>query len=339
MNLHRLNPVLDLELRQRSRTVRSPIVLTVFLVLLTGMLLLVYEATTASVDPTINPASTISGRSGRAMFEWVVAAELAILIFVVPDIRAGSVSGERARQTLVPLQVTLLRPGQIFLGKVAASSAFVLLLVVSSTPVLAVPFLVGGITIGQVLASMATLLVTGVLVGAIGVGCSVVFRRTQTATLAAYAVVLAMTAGSGIALLTLAVIDATPGIDDVEPVMLVLYPNPVVALGEAAGDVNAPTVGPFTPLKQAFDQYGPLGQRNDSDVMVLAEAEVDVMVAPDGQVIEEGLVNDGRAAEPGGSSLIPVWITSVLAQLAVAGSATIVGIRRLRMPRMEVHAP
>ena len=68
MNLHRLNPVLDLELRQRSRTVRSPIVLTVFLVLLTGMLLLVYEATTASVDPTINPASTISGRAGRAMF-------------------------------------------------------------------------------------------------------------------------------------------------------------------------------------------------------------------------------------------------------------------------------
>ena len=82
---------------------------------------------------------------------------------MMPGISAGSVAGERDRQTLVPLQVTMLGPIQIFFGKVFASSSFLLLLLVGSAPILAVPFLVGGISLTQIVLSLLSLLVIGFL--------------------------------------------------------------------------------------------------------------------------------------------------------------------------------
>jgi ABC-type transport system involved in multi-copper enzyme maturation permease subunit len=337
VNVRGLNPVLDLELRQRSRTLRSPLVVLVFLLLLTGVLFLTHAANSAMAEPG-DVTGTVTGRIGRSMFEWVLLAELAIVLFLVPAISAGSIAGERARQTLIPLQVTLIRPHQIFLGKVLASSAFVLLLLVASAPVMAVPLLLGGITLGQVVASLVTLLVSGVLVAVIGVGCSAVFRRTQVATIMAYLVVVAMTIGTGIAVLTVAVIEETRGTDEAtEPRLSLFYPNPYIALAEAAGDVDAEDVGPFTPVKRAFDE------ESWGDGMVVDEAEalpLDMDATRTTVFVDE--FDDGPGVvveEETGGSLIPIWVRSILAQMAIASVLAVIGIRRLRAPQPELTAP
>jgi ABC-type transport system involved in multi-copper enzyme maturation permease subunit len=321
VRLQTLNPVLDRELRQRSRSVRSVLILSLFLGLLIAVMYLAYKGSEATAQFSGDPITALTLRTGRTMFEWVLAAELIILLFIIPGISAGSVAGERDRQTLIPLQVTLIGPVQIFFGKVLASSSFLLLLLVGSAPVVAVPYLVGGISLTQVLLSLLSLAVVGFLMAVIGVGCSSFFRRTQTATLAAYAVVLALVFGTVILLVVSAVIDQSRGSDSVEPVLTPLYANPFLTVADAAGDIgSARAGGPFSPIKQIF-----------------IESQVGSQV-----VVEGDFAFDERTGEPvelpSGVNGLPLWARSLLAQTGIASVFAVIGIRRLRAPTRELSS-
>jgi ABC-type transport system involved in multi-copper enzyme maturation permease subunit len=319
VNVGTINPVLDRELRQRSRSARSMFLLTIFLGLLIGVMFLAYKATETTAGFAADPVSALTVQVGRSMFEWVLAAELVILLFIIPGISAGSIAGERDRQTLIPLQVTLVGPIGIFIGKVLASSSFILLLLIASAPVLAVPYLVGGISLSQVLLSLLSLLCIGFLMATMGVACSAVFRRTQTATLAAYAMVLVLTLGTVVGLAVLAVIDGSRGTDTIEPRLIALYPNPFLTVTDAAGDIASPSSGPFSPLKQVF---------------------IESQVGP-GVIVEGGVAfnpETGNQAElPAGIGGLPLWVRSLLVQAGLAVVLAIVGIRRLRSPSRELQ--
>ena len=156
-----VNPVLGRELKERMRGRRAVIILTIYLVLLTLALWLVYEAASASNDFG-NPLPTQLAEVGSTVFEWVLFFMLLIILFLVPAQTAGAIAGERERQTLVPLQITLLSPRSILLGKVCAAMAFLALLIVAAVPLLAIAYLIGGVTIQQVLGGTALVLATGV---------------------------------------------------------------------------------------------------------------------------------------------------------------------------------
>ena len=318
MNLGTLNPVLDRELRQRSRSIRSIIILTLFLLLLTAVMWLAYEGNRSTAQFG-NPLEAITTGAGRSMFEWVLAAELVLVLFLIPGVSAGAVAGERDRQTLIPLQVTMLGPIQIFFGKVLASSSFLLLLIVGSAPILAVPYLVGGISLTQVLLSLLTLLVVGVLLAVIGVGCSSIFRRTQTATLAAYAVVLALVFGTVIVMAVIGIFEVTRADpdDDVRPRIVAIYPNPFLAVADAAGDIGS-FRGPFSPIKQAVFE-----STRDREVFIEGDIAFD---ARNGQPI--------GPADAGGPSLL--WLRSLGSLGVIAAVFGVVGVRRLRAPQREM---
>ena len=154
----------------------------------------------------------------------------------------------------------------------------------------------------------------------IGVGCSSFFRRTQTATLATYAVVLGMVLGTVILLATAAVIDSSQGTDDVEPRIATLYANPFLAVADAAGEIGQPAAGPFTPIKQVVfaSQVGP---------NVIVEGDI----AFDQRTGEEvDLTNE----LPG----FPFWARSLLVQTALAAVFAIIGVHRLRAPKKELSS-
>ncbi|MEZ5379225.1 MAG: ABC transporter permease [Acidimicrobiales bacterium] len=317
--VQQLNPVFDRELRQRSRSMRSMILMTLYLSLLVVVMYVVYKGTESTQTFNNDPISALTNRVGRSMFEWVLAAQMAVLLFIIPGISAGAIAGERDRQTLIPLQVTLMSPRSIFLGKVASSSSFVLLLLVASLPVMAVPYLVGGISLSQVVLALATLLATGFLLAVMGVACSAIFRRTQTATLAAYGLTLALTLGTLVGLAVLAVIDASRGTDTVEPRLEALYPNPFVGIADAAGDLGGVGDGPFSPIKEVFirSQFG-------NDVWI----ENGVAFDP----------NTGEQFQAEGVGGLPIWVRSLLTQAGLAIVLAVLAIRRLRAPSREMHA-
>lgn len=306
------------------------ILLTLFLALLVAVMFVAYKGAESSAGFAFDPVSALTVRVGRTMFEWVLAAELAILLFIVPGISAGSIAGERDRQTLVPLQVTLVGPVGIFFGKVLASSGFVLLLIVGAAPVMAVPYLVGGISLSQVLLSLLTLLIIGFLVAVIGVSCSAVFRRTQTATLAAYGAVLALTLGTVLLLGVLAVIDASRGDDETEPRLATMYPNPFLAVADAAGEIGTSSDGPFTPIKRLF-----LESQVGSNVIIVDEGNFGPggggVVAFDeqtGQPVQVDLTTSG----------VPLWARSLLTLTGLALLSALFGVRRLRAPGKEIRS-
>lgn len=131
------------------------------------------------------PNSLLAASIGQPMFQWVLFFVLILVCFIVPGLTAGAVAGERERQTLVPLQVTLLSPSSILVGKMAASLAFTSLLLVATLPLFSVAYVVGGVSFSQVLRGMAMALAVALTLGCLSIACSALLRRVQGATVAA----------------------------------------------------------------------------------------------------------------------------------------------------------
>ncbi len=240
--LRTFNPVLDRELRQRSRSMRSMWMIFTALAFLTLVLWLAYSGE-SSQPGFSSPLQSLATQVGQITFEWVLAVELTVLLFLIPGVSSGAIAGERDRQTLMPLQITLMRPTGIFVGMVLASSGFVLLLVAASVPVMTVPFLLGGVSLADVIASLLCLLAVGLLIAVISVGCSAIFRRATTATLAAYGTMLALTLGTALIAWFTALIDGARGFDEAKPLPATLYPNPFAALSDIGGKARTTTTG------------------------------------------------------------------------------------------------
>ena len=333
-SLQTINPVLDIELRQRSRSRRSVVVLTIFLTVMVLVSLLVYEASTATNDFNFDPISALTNGVGRKMFEWVLAAELGILLLIVPGISAGTISGERDRQTLVPLQVTMIGPWGIFMGKVLSSSSFILLLIVATVPVMAVPYLVGGISLTQVLLSLLSLLILGFLLAVMGVACSAIFKRTQIATLMAYALCAALTVGTLIAMVAVTVIQESRGQFVDNPPFWPLYANPFVAIADAAGDITGQFDGPFSPIKRFFwesqNQFNQFGE-----VEAIGAQGFDEFGNP--IFIDEGFGGVPQRQEPSFSG-IPLWVRSLGTLAMISLLMSLAAVRKLKAPRTVMSA-
>ena len=247
-----LNPVLARELKERMRRRRSGFVLTVYLLLLSGALWLLYLG--ASAAGSDGPGALRLASLGRAAFQTLLFVMLILVCFIVPGLAAGGIAGERERQTLVPLQVTLLRPRSILIGKLAASLAFVAFLVVAALPLIGVTFLLGGVEPGEVVRGVAMVLAVATTVAALALTCSTLMRRVQGATVVSYALVAFLMGGTFIAFGAelLARREGPRG-----KAQLILALNPLMATADVVSrtpiaDSRVPS--PFTPLQALIDE-------------------------------------------------------------------------------------
>jgi ABC-type transport system involved in multi-copper enzyme maturation permease subunit len=203
------------------------------------------------------------GRVGRELFEWVLFGMVVLVMFLVPGLTAGSITGERERQTLVPLQMTLMRPRDIVVGKLAAALAFLVFLVLAAMPLLAVSLLVGGVRILDMVRGIGMLLFTGTVLGSVGVWISSRFKRTTAATVVTYAVAAIFSFGSFVSLATVAIIDASSGNDEVTAPVELLAFNPVAGIADALPSVGngfvGDTITPFGGMR------GAIGELDGSD--------------------------------------------------------------------------
>lgn len=248
-----VNPVLARELRQRVRSPRASVVLTAFLSLLVasvGLLVWGFERSNTS-------GSTATQGIGRTLFGSLLFAILGLVCFIVPGVAAGSVAGERERLTLTPLQVTLLTPGQILRGKLLASLAFTTLLLVAALPVLAVPYVLGGVTVEQIAGGLLLVLASAAFLGVVSIWASTVLRRVQRATVVAYGLVGLLVVGTTVAY-GLQIL-ATTRPDGDGPTsrwesLVVLAANPFLVTADALGhgSVNDGGASPFTPSQEAL---------------------------------------------------------------------------------------
>ncbi len=322
-----VNPVLARELKERMRGLWAFVALMVFLGLLTLTVWVVYEGNQSTDGFTFDLERQT--RIGRELFEWVLSIMLVLVLFFVPGLTAGAVAGERERQTLLPLQITLLRPRHILWGKVMASLAYLALLVIASTPILAVAYRLGGVTILDGVVGLLSILAVGVLLATMVVGISSFAKRVQSATLMAYGFTLVLSLASFVVYGIATLVDENRGVDPSNAPAAVLLPNPIMFVANATAGENI-EIGesPFVPARQFLrDAYLDnagwwLGSGGDGF------ADGDVFAG--GNVFADGNGNliDGRRID----SSMPPWLLSFASMAMLAGALFLLGCRRLRTP-------
>lgn len=316
-----MNPVLARELTERMRGRRAAVLLTLYLALLGTILSLFYAAEAGPTRPFEEPLATRAAEVGRGVFGWLVLFMLLLVLFLVPALTSGAIAGERERQTLVPLQITLLSPASILLGKVAASLAFLGLLLVATLPLLAVAYLIGGVSIGDVLAALGAVLVVGVVLACLSASISTFVRRVQPATVLSYGVTLVLVLGTVLAYGALIALERAGRIDPPgigSRAEWLLLANPVVAVGDALGrdpDEGRGSDSPLDALRQLANE-----DRFREQATAVQSIDSGGTVSIGGF---DGVRDDGGTA---------FWLRSYGLQLLLAIGALALAARRLRTP-------
>jgi ABC-2 type transport system permease protein len=186
-----LNPVLIKELRGRMRGARAFVLLTIYLLILGAVTLLFYAAVADSSASGLDSGRTI----GKVLFLLVAGVALIEVCLITPALTAGSIAGEKERQTYDLLLASLLSPWQIVWGKLSAALSFALLLIISIVPMMSLAFLFGGVSLTEVVIAMVSLVATAVFYATIGMFWSAALRSTLGATSLALGSIIMMLLG------------------------------------------------------------------------------------------------------------------------------------------------
>jgi ABC-type transport system involved in multi-copper enzyme maturation permease subunit len=184
------NPLLIKELRIGLRERRIFLIQTLYLLVLSCVAFLFFVSLDQGGD------FTRLAQQGSELFAWLVGIQAFMVVAITPSLTSGLISGEREKKSLDLLVTTCLSPAEIALGKLAYALAYVGLLLVSSLPVVATTFLLGGVSPGQVLAAYALLFLAALLAAQVGLFFSARESRTTYATNQAYGTLILLFFGS-----------------------------------------------------------------------------------------------------------------------------------------------
>jgi len=223
-----MNPVLKKELKTRMRTWRTPVMISLYVLVLSLLIMLMF-------GDVIFSSSNYRGlrlSNVREMFFIFTIFQLLLLIFIVPATTSGSISGERERSTLDLLICTKMSSFSIILGKLFSSIAEVIVLLIASIPVLSAFFIFGGISPGNIVLIFGFYFVTAIFFGSIGIFMSTFFKKTSTSTVASYVMALFLLGGTAFIVLLVRVLFYLPrGLSITQTFPVILYANPLSGLG------------------------------------------------------------------------------------------------------------
>lgn len=177
--------VVDLELRQRVRSIAWYVLLGVSAVLLLAITLLLLAT------------AGIFGREGGSQaVSAIVFFVLLLGTLVTPALSGGAINGDRDAGTLATTQVTLIRGWQLVLGKFLAAWTAALALLAIAVPFLLLAAAVGGADLGVLATALAVTVLELGVIAAVGVGLSALISRPIFSVVTTYLVVAALSLGT-----------------------------------------------------------------------------------------------------------------------------------------------
>lgn len=178
-----INPILERELKIRMRSWKTSILLSVFLILIAGVLTLFFLANSANsafgaygFDPSI--ISTI--------YDFLAMTLMILLMIIIPVFTATAISGERERQTLDLMLCSDFSPWKIVFGKMSAALIFVLLMIITAMPFMGITLLFGGISILDILKLVFYFMAASVMLASAGMFATSHFKKNITAIIMSY---------------------------------------------------------------------------------------------------------------------------------------------------------
>lgn len=193
-----LNPIYKKELKQSARMKNTAIMLFFynFLLALFGLfaLYLIFSGNEAK-------GTRVQYSDILKIYGIIIGIEFILVLVIIPAMTAGTISGEREKQTLDILLTTRVSTLQIVGGKLGASISMMLLLAFSSLPIVSIVFSIGGVTLFDLAEFMALISVTAIYIGSIGIFFSALCKKTTAATVSSYIMVLFVTGGLALILI------------------------------------------------------------------------------------------------------------------------------------------
>jgi len=195
MSLQGVRTVAVLELRQRLRTSRWPVVMGIWFLVIGIVAGLTWWAVSSQ------PATTSGGDRGTTLYDVVLFFVLGLGMLVVPSLTATSINGDRDHGVLATLQTTLLTSAEIVVGKLVAAWAISVAFLLAASPFLVWSWIAGGVEIGRMLLAVVVLTFVLAVICAVGLMFSALTARTISSAVLTYLTVSALTFGTVIAFL------------------------------------------------------------------------------------------------------------------------------------------
>ena len=243
--------IMSKELRSRFRGRRAFVVLTIYLAVLALIAYGAYvqNAPAARVQPQFGfdgsglTGANASATVGQAIFGLLSIIQLLLVAVLAPAFTTGAVSLEREKATLDLLITTPIRPGAIVVGKLVSALAFIFLMILAGIPVSALVLMYGGASLTDILRQQVVLFASAIGFGTIGLFCSALIKRTQTATVIAYSALLFLTVGTFLIWRFWTAAAATTNAATLDPAAgrapeVLLYLNPAIAMVEIVADTE-----------------------------------------------------------------------------------------------------
>jgi len=333
---HGLRTVVTLELRQRVRSTRWIVALVVWFVVVGGLTLLTTGA--MSIGSTSG-----TGWRGPILFGVVTALVLGLGLVVTPTLASTAINGDRAAGTLATLQVTLLTPAEIALGKLLAAWFAALAFLVVSVPFFGLALAMGHTPVRSAFAVLGLIALLLAAVCGMGLGWSALSSRTAGSTVLTFVTVTGLTVFTPIlfALTYPSIQEERPvqvwtdpsntsdgttdpqceWVTETRPVshtertwwLLALNPFVVVADGSGVPD-DADYPSPYSSIRDGVRQL-----RAGADVPINECWGMSKQIEPPG-----GMPNP---------SSTPIWPWGLAGNLLLGAGGVVVAVRRLRIPQ------
>ena len=227
----RINPIMKKDMMVGARSIKMSFAIMGINAFLTLIVLFVM-----ATNSMVGGMSGYDYSSLSYLFLALGCVECGLLSLIVPIITSGSISGERERQTLDIMLTTPVSPFSIALGKLGSAMMVVMMYMITSIPVMAIAFVLGGMSWWALLGLFGMLLYLGVYVGSVGVFCSSVVKKSVMATI--------LTIVIGVAIITITFVILTVG-------------RGVKSYEATLNNANNITVG-ATPMIMMLNPYSPL---------------------------------------------------------------------------------
>lgn len=176
----------------RARSYRIPLIIFAFNGVLAVAALLNMYQTVAQV----RMSSSIQYGSFLQLYAFVATLEFLLLMFIMPALTSGSISGERERQTLELLFTTKMSSKDIVLGKLLSAVEQLLVLVVSSLPVVLLTFVYGSVDFLDLGLLFICFVIVAFLTGGVGILFSALIRRSTFSNVCTYGLLLLIIVGT-----------------------------------------------------------------------------------------------------------------------------------------------
>lgn len=190
-----MNPVLNKELIIGSRSIKLPLALCLYNLVLGLVAILVLFIVKEDAA-----GSGVNYQILMGIFPILATLQCFIILVMIPILTASSIAGERERQTLDVMLTTPISAFSIVLGKVLTAMAQVLMFVISSVPIMSLAFILGGMPWTSLIGFILMVIFASFYVGAIGVYCSAKTKKTIVSVIKSFIIIAVFMVGTLIAM-------------------------------------------------------------------------------------------------------------------------------------------